>query len=57
MRASLIGLPVIEKASKRVFSAMSRKMGDSPSKQQARARAALQRAGFKIGPGVDLKMK
>lgn len=37
------------------FNALARPV--SPSDQQEFARSTLERAGFKVGPGVDLKMK
>lgn len=57
MPAYIMALPAIKKASKRAFDVMSRKAGMRPSERQGLALAKLERAGFKIGPGVDLKMK
>jgi hypothetical protein len=57
MRTSLMAWPKIKSASGRVFKALSNRGVTPPSKQRALARATLQQAGFKIGPGVDLKMK
>lgn len=37
------------------FDALARSV--PPSEQQEFARSTLERAGFKVGPGVDLKMK
>jgi len=57
MRTSLMALPTIKAASRRVFKVLSHRGVTPPSKQQALARATLEQAGFKIGPGVDLKLK
>ena len=57
MPSYIMSLPTIKKASKRAFDVMSRKAGMPPSERQGLALAKLERAGFKIGPGVDLKMK
>jgi hypothetical protein len=57
MRTSLMAWPKIKSASGRAFKVLSNRGVTSPSKQRALARATLEQAGFKIGPGVDLKVK
>jgi hypothetical protein len=49
--------PKIKSASGRVFKIFSHRGVTPPSKQRALARATLEQAGFKVGPGVDLKIR